>query len=152
VTPVWSDIGQNAERKRMTKVAQGRRGRHFTFIWNGAVISPFLVNAVGRQYPQWPRFHWAMEPINRPGHVKAKQVLLTISMMSSFRGIIILHWGPSLYLSPGRDDSLSAGPRSWPPVPGPHRALWSCVCLKTRLNPLKQLSQIRSQFSNGGGG
>ncbi|TNN80752.1 hypothetical protein EYF80_008986 [Liparis tanakae] len=47
----------------------------------------------------------------------------------------------------GRDGSLSAGPRSWPPAPGPHRALWSCVCLKTRLNPLKQLSQIRSQFS-----
>lgn len=73
---------------------------------------------------------------------KSKQLCLAPD--EELQGLIRLHRGPST--SPQGWLTLS-GPQSWTPAPGPCQALRSCVCLKTRLNPPQQLSQIRSQFS-----
>lgn len=82
--------------------------------------------------------------------VKSKQLFLTAALVRSFRGSSD-YTGALLSASPQGWFTLS-GPRSWTPAPGPCQALRSCVCLKTRLNPPQQLSQIRLQFSAKGGG
>lgn len=61
------------------------------------------------------------------------------------QGLIRLHRGPFLYLSPGMAHSYW-GPGAGPLPPGPCQTPENCVCLKTRLNPPQQLSQIRSQL------
>lgn len=85
---------------------------------------------------------------NSYGH-EVKTTLLTAALMRSFRGSSD-YTGALLSTSPQGWLALH-GPWSWTPAPGPRQALRSCVCLKTRLNPPQQLSQIRSQFSTKGG-
>ena len=81
---------------------------------------------------------------NSYGH-DVKTSLLTAGVMRSFRGSSD-YIGALLSTPPWGWLTLSA-PQGWTPAPGPCRAPWSRVCLKTRLNPSQQLSQIRSQFS-----
>lgn len=74
--------------------------------------------------------------------MKSKQLFFTMAPMKSFRGSSD-YTGAHLSTSPQGWLTLS-GPWSWTSAPGPCQELQSCVCLKTRLNPSQQLSQIRS--------
>lgn len=73
---------------------------------------------------------------------KSKQLFFTMAPTKSFRGSSD-YTGAHLSTSPRGWLTLS-GPWSWTSAPGPCQELQSCVCLETRLNPLQQLSQIRS--------
>lgn len=120
-----------AEYREMTKVAKGRGGRHFTFIWNRAVISSFLVKG-------WKAIGSQNDSLTQAVHLELItstiffiiKFIWTSSQNKSFSPILLirLHRGPSLYLSPGMTHSQRA--RSWTPAPGLCQALQSCVCLK----------------------
>lgn len=146
MTPVSSDKRAECREKENVKVskglAKGRRGRIFPFY--GAVFSLFLVRAVWPTAIKMTRLLlciWSNE-MYYPVYVKSKKLLLGDLGESSYYSRAFLSTYPQGWL-PLR------GPRSCTHAPGPCQAVWSCVCLKTRLNPPQQLSQIRSQFSKG---
>lgn len=150
-------LSEETQGQMHKKDNKGREGWQYTFTQLG-IVSRFLVQGLKGHCQLKSLLHssnaFGTDKLYCTTDVK---FIWTWSQNNSF---LLQPWGRSVRGSSDYGGALlSTSPQgwltlsgawSWTPAPSPCQRLQSCVCLKTRLNPSQQLSQIRSQLREAG--